>query len=204
MRKRLLTALLLPLLFAGCNDDDGGVYPCLAPSSPALIVGTQAEEPTFTSPVLMTRIGSSPVTAEDLILTVTPTNFSGDSNDLIASNRIRFSLFKRAHACSPSPISLLGTVRGIEITSNADFNANYPAGSDLSPLFEVVYFGNIDGSDSAPAEELDFWPKEFTRESLIQLRLTQAPTANNEHAFVISTASGNWGTSFTVTFKEPQ
>lgn len=203
MRQILLTALLLPLL-AGCNHDDDYVYPCTASVAPALLVGTQAQEPTLTSPVLMTRLSDSPIEAEDLILTITPTNFSGNSDTLIASRGLRFSLFKQAHACSPNPISLLGTVSGFEIKSNYDFNSNYPAGSDLSPLFEVVYFGNADGSVSTPIEDLDFWPKEFTTSSLLQLRLTQAPTANYLHVLTIGEEGGNWSSAFTVTFAEPQ
>lgn len=209
MKKALFAAAIISISLTGCfegqsyNSCDG--IRANPNTPPALTIGEQSAAPTGAQPVLMTTIDNT-VDAIELTLTITGENFRGNTNTLIAARGLRFSLFKQALACSPLPLQLIGRVNGFSITSNTDFNANYPAGSDLSPLFEVVYFGNIDGSNSAPAEELDFWPKEFTRESLIQLRLTEAPAEAGEYAFVISATpeSWAWSTSFTVTFAEPQ
>ncbi len=209
MKKALFAAAIISINLTGCfdgqsrNSCDGVNIP--PSTSPELTIGEQSAAPTGAEPVLMTAIGSAPVNATEFILTITGINFLDDTSTLIASNGLRFSLFKKATACTPGPPLGSGSISGFSITSKADFNSNYPAGSDLSPLFEVVYFGNIDGSNSAPIEELDFWPKEFTRESIIQLRLTEAPAKNNEHTFVISAAANSWSwkAAFSVTLAEP-
>lgn len=49
-----------------------------------------------------------------------------------------FSLFATAHACSPAYLPYtFQRYQGIKITSDIPFGSDYPAGADLSPLFEL-------------------------------------------------------------------
>lgn len=49
-----------------------------------------------------------------------------------------FFLFTAAHACSPAYLPYtFQRYQGIKITSDIPFGSDYPAGADLSPLFEL-------------------------------------------------------------------
>lgn len=53
-------------------------------------------------------------------------------------HRPHFSLFASAHACSPSLGQARQTLSKISITSAQNFNAQYPAGSELASLFNLL------------------------------------------------------------------
>lgn len=54
-------------------------------------------------------------------------------------NLIDFSPINSAIACTPTPPSTYEVISKLTITSDADFNQDYPAGSNLNKLFLVKY-----------------------------------------------------------------
>ncbi|MFK8056073.1 MAG: hypothetical protein AB8F78_08145 [Saprospiraceae bacterium] len=54
----------------------------------------------------------------------------------------RFNLIQSAYACDPAPPTTDERLDSIVIKSTIDFNAQLPAGSNLSQLFDVVVYSN--------------------------------------------------------------
>ena len=66
---------------------------------------------------------------------------------LSSRNKINTSNFiNSAYACDPLPPTTDDRIRDIKIFSKRDFNSEYPAGSNLAPLFDIIvepdYSGN--------------------------------------------------------------
>lgn len=56
-----------------------------------------------------------------------------------------FSLIQSAYACSPVIPTTDEKIDSVVILSQKDFDANHPAGTDLSDLFEIVVLDNANG-----------------------------------------------------------
>ncbi len=87
----------------------------------------------------------------------------------------------------------------IEITSDAEFSENYPAGSSLNNLFTIDYYSISDGdyinSKKTPidayAVDLNYINyQNIKAPKLLQLRLLKAPTSEKTHLFTVATSSG--------------
>lgn len=81
------------------------------------------------------QIGNEPLPYYEYALSLTPIGQTYRSD-----NPPSASLFavQSAKACSPEPLKNEEPITGIRITADKDFNEEYPAGSDLTPVFDVL------------------------------------------------------------------
>lgn len=96
-----------------------------------------------------------------------------------------FSLVTTAYACSPVAPKTDEKIDGIVITSTKDFDVNYPSGSDLSELFNVVvvdHSENVDDRNYSLADYMEsnpFVPSELT------LILREQPQLTTDFEFLV-------------------
>lgn len=63
--------------------------------------------------------------------------------EYFSDNRLpSFNLIQSAYACDPEPARSQDRLENIIIRSNTAFNTDYPAGANLSELFDVVVYSN--------------------------------------------------------------
>lgn len=78
----------------------------------------------------------------------------------------RFRLVPEAQACSPALPVTEDTIQNLEIISSADFGDNFPAGSDVSSLFDVYANFPVEGIRLSTDSEFELSgssvPDEFT------------------------------------------
>lgn len=102
---------------------------------------------------------------------------TADTTIMYSNNRFKFnfSLLNKAYACSFVPNNIaLQKISNISIVSDNAFSENFPSGSELKELFEVVYFN----ANQTPVEEhtlLDYNTLDFPAPTSIQLHLLQKP-----------------------------
>lgn len=89
-----------------------------------------------------------------------------------------------AQACSPPPPRTDEVIDDIQISSNADFSANRPAGSELNGQFEVVY-ALVEQAAPFPMPLGDFIAGHYRSSEVLGLRLRENPTASKNHRFTI-------------------
>ncbi len=103
-----------------------------------------------------------------------------------------FSLMSQAYACSPVGPYTEEKISQLNIISDNDFSADYPAGSNLNVLFNVLYNeqatprhtdNNGEHTAYTVAEYVESTPKAT---QLIQLRLNQAPGEIKTHQFTLN------------------
>ena len=104
---------------------------------------------TFSGDKLIDKIDFSPLVQNSVLysqygISITPRTqfyYSSSRNKINTSNFIN-----SAYACSPAEPTTDDRIRDIKIFSKRDFNSEYPAGSNLTPLFDIIvepdYSGN--------------------------------------------------------------
>jgi hypothetical protein len=120
---------------------------------------------------------------------------SAESNFTLTKNKKHYyfnlSPIQSAVACSPAPPKTYEIISMLKITSNEDFNENYPAGSDLSALFIIKdVLGEGVNSDYYKYYNTIFTVNEFVKVSppgmqRIHMMLTIAPSLSKIHNFKV-------------------
>ncbi|WP_260492034.1 DUF5034 domain-containing protein [Pseudoalteromonas maricaloris] len=114
----------------------------------------------------------------------------------LSAPSFEFSLISTAYACSPVPPYTDEKITDINITSSAAFSDEFPAGSSLNEVFDIVYIGS-DYSNQVDYRRLDngendyFSISEFLdmedkkASEFIQFALNSEPTYKQNHVFYI-------------------
>ncbi len=138
MRNTLVAAWLLASLtfLQACN----GFFGC-EPSEPfeAIVVDNFMQsfhaDSKWAKLTDTVRITASSARRIDFRLSAIPKRISAKEN------RLQLSVFSPAYACSPLYLPFtLQKFNGSRITANIAFGNDYPAGADLSPLFELNHW----------------------------------------------------------------
>lgn len=114
----------------------------------------------------------------------------------------QWGLIAPAFACSPAPPHTDESIDYIIITSDSDFAEGFPAGSDLSELFDIqftdalgaeFYGFDIESEQAFAMSVEDYLAQSFTHPSgqMYQLVLNQAPDSNSYHQFNIEYGQKN-------------
>lgn len=105
----------------------------------------------------------------------------------------QLSLFSKAYACSIAPAMLQDQIIDISITSSNAFNAENPAGSLLTPFFDVVYSDSHTEYYDFSNDTLNYLSVEDYMEQenvkvgkIMQFRLNTQPEFLNNQKFTIS------------------
>jgi len=94
-----------------------------------------------------------------------------------------WTLIPTAHACTPPPITAIGTVSALRIYSNIPLFDGYSTDDDLAPLFAIAV-RDIDGSGRVvPLETFLDGSTDFARE--VALVLTETPNTTAEAQFTV-------------------
>lgn len=99
-----------------------------------------------------------------------------------------FSLFENAYACSYPPPLEFDTIHRINITSDANFSPDYPAGTSLNPLFKVEFYqkGVLDGLELYGLDVTNLSVGNVAIPELLQLALTEEPSLSKQHQFTVT------------------
>ena len=114
-----------------------------------------------------------------------------------------FSLMSKAYACSPVAPYTEERISQLNITSDNDFSADYPAGSNLNALFNVLYNQTLtpthtDSNGDRTAYTLaEYVATTPNATQSLQLKLIQAPDELKTHQFTIDYMHDD-GQQFTV------
>ena len=101
------------------------------------------------------------------------------------TNHRTFGLVKAAYACSPVEPKTDEKIESIVLTSTKDFNANYPSGSDLSELFDIVVVDHSNYIDDRKYSLTDYIESSpFIPNELI-LILREKPQLTTDFEFLV-------------------
>ncbi len=194
-----LLCIFIGSVITACNGGDGISGPCGGPTYRSYDVNGYDLTTAITDEVRGPDLPSDgelytegePAQHEALLITLV-TDIELLASQTQDAQRLRFSLFNRAYACSPVPPSPNEEIASINITSSNNFNDIYPAGTSLNGVFNVVYtdasadFARISG-DATEFFSLEEYlqQEEVTPSQLFQLVLNTEPTSNNVHQFDI-------------------
>ncbi|QCK16855.1 DUF5034 domain-containing protein [Mangrovivirga cuniculi] len=109
-----------------------------------------------------------------------------DLNVNFLSEATSYGLFSTtAYACSPLvSYSLMDSVKSVVITSDNDFNSEYPAGTNLVGLFNMLDIGSERIPFSADNLNNAYFLDNFQKDPLT-LYITKAPGEASKHVFTI-------------------
>ncbi|MEO9887091.1 MAG: hypothetical protein ABJR05_15510 [Balneola sp.] len=71
---------------------------------------------------------------------------TGDSYTARANNKLNFSIWSKAYACSPPIVTSDETVLDIQIFSSKDYNSEFSANENISELFDIIVYYNAKGN----------------------------------------------------------
>ncbi|NQZ05721.1 MAG: hypothetical protein HRT35_01035 [Algicola sp.] len=115
-----------------------------------------------------------------------------------------FSLMSKAYACSPVAPYTEEKITQLNITSDNDFSADYPAGSNLNALFNVLYSESVvvpthtnSNGDRTAYTLAEYVATTPNASQILQLKLIQAPETLKTHQFTIDYMHDD-GQQFTV------
>lgn len=108
-----------------------------------------------------------------------------------ASNKLRIGGPSIAFACSPKVPTTDGLIEDIIITSDEDFNEEFPADSDLTEIFDIISFREGQANQIQSLSEFLESPKMVPNE--IILVLNQAPDSTTNLSFWVALELKNIG-----------
>lgn len=128
----------------------------------------QITYPDDTGLPVFSQLGSEPLPFHEYALSLTPTGETYKSD-----SPARASLFslQNAMACTPEALKNEEPITGIKITADKDFNVQFPAGSDLTPVFNVLSLYLESG---------------YTTQT-VQAFLNQSPVVPDQITFILNT-----------------
>ncbi|PWJ44911.1 hypothetical protein [Sediminitomix flava] len=91
-----------------------------------------------------------------------------------------------ASDCMPPYDQYLFPLENVIITSNSDFNDDYPAGMNLIPLFKTA---SMNTSGDFVVDEMNNF--EMTTMTINQIWIEELPTSNKAHQFTITLVKSN-------------
>jgi hypothetical protein len=201
--KKLIVSVIAVTAIVSCGSGSDDDYSCGPFGSPRYdIVGMNVKPTTYEQmpenlgrPVATINLdAANTISNGNFILVFTADTTSNPTNApslARQSFRFNFSLLSSAYACSPPMPYTDELLSAINITSDSDFSADYPAGSDLNALFDMQYHenGTLLKTD-ANGERSHYTLSEYNELSYaatqyFQLRLNQAPQNGSHHQFSI-------------------
>ncbi len=193
--KTIAILLMLNLLLTSCNNYDScGDLPNAQYDITSISAKATVSEPPFNSfgsPFTTTEFNTGQtVSVDQFILELNATTGPAfTSNNKITNPPFQFSLIPIAKACSPALPFTKEKISAIAITSSSDFSNEFPAGTDLKPLFLVIYnepylFDKSSG-ENKPYSLEEFVELNPSAGHLIQLNLSQSPDISKTHQFNI-------------------
>lgn len=199
--KRLIGLVLVSSIMASCGGSNGPDGPDCGPfgSSRFDITGIEVSAVTYDelpsnihNPVETTALdAANTITNGQLILELDADTTSASTLASTKNSSFSFSLISPAYACSPPPPYTDETIQSLNITSDSDFSADYPAGSNLNPLFTVEYRDwTTPLHTDANGNQTPYTLNEFVAANekgarKIQLRMIAAPASGQSHIFNI-------------------
>lgn len=206
---------IFSLLLSSCNTQDDNCNGSKTPSSSQYDIvgmiadGVKAVEPLEVQsvPLLFNSLAAEEsVGIDEFILELRATTGPAFAkNTRTDTFDYSFSIFPKAHACSPAPPFTNEKIELMTITSTSDFSEEYPSGTDLKVLFSVIYnetnLYDTSGENLVAYRLDEYVALKPNAGALMQLVLNDTPAVSKSHQFYIEYSHTD-GEFFTMSTQE--